>query len=528
MTIPLTFLTRYAIPLIVAAIYLGDVDIPSQFKIFDKTQRLADQVLSEAKREGQDENGNPEIFDYIIVGGGSAGALLANRLSRSSTNRVLLLEAGGDPNPIMEVPYAQRFYFDDFDPDTASLRNSMDFGYSSVKQNRSCGFTGGRCLWPRGKALGGSSSVNGLVYNRCKPRDYDRWADFTGDPTWSWDNVKDTFNSFEDYHGFYENTSGDNHGRGGEMYVGKIDFIPGVQVMEQALTEKDIPLGDLNAGSEMTYGFSKIDYNIKQGLRWGSYQAFLEPVLNRSNLVIYRYAYVHRVDTEDNGGVTKAVGVTYKRHGKLCKVRAEKEVILSAGVAESPKILILSGIGPTDHLTQLGIPTLVDLPVGKFLQDHPGVEIVGKNGTGFYVNTTFGGNWNTTQSVLEFVQNGTGPLNAFAYGYGGPDQINAYASQLLMGYLNSNGNLDRQNPDAHIYTLSRFTSNDPQNGGQDSMQFYFSAVLVNQTSTGSITLSSGDPEEKPVIDPNLFENLSEVEVMIDGKILAINYNIERN
>ncbi|CAL8118258.1 unnamed protein product [Orchesella dallaii] len=496
MTIPLGFITRYAIPLVVAALFLGDVDIPQQVEIFDKTQRLADETLSKARGEGE---GPPESFDYIIVGGGSAGALLANRLTASGENLVLLLEAGGDPNPIMDVPYAQRYYWD----------SVMDWNYTTVKQNRSCHLMGGNCIWPRGKALGGSSSVNGLLYNRCKPKDYDLWANFTGDQSWSWASIKDTFNSFENYHGFHEETAGANHGYGGEMYVGKIDYLPGVEVFEEALREKGIPTGDLNGGEEFTYGFSKIDYNIKDGLRWGTYQAFLDPILNRSNLVIYRYAYAIRVETISLGGREhRAVGVTYERHGAIRTALAQKEVILSAGVVESPKILMLSGIGPKEHLDELNITTIVDLPVGKYLQEHPGLDVTGTKG-GFRLNTTLGKDYNTSEAVLQFLQNGTGPMNGFSYETG-------YAPQLMMGYLNSSFNQDRAWPDVHIYIHEKYEASP-----EEWEEMYFSMELVRPNSTGTIKLGSSDWNEKPLIDPNFFEDMNDIEKMVDVIVIMM-------
>lgn len=294
------------------------------------------------------------------------------------------------------------------------------------------------------------------------------------------------------------------------MYVGKIDHIPGVEVVEEALREKGFIIGDLSAGTGMTYGFSRIDHNIKQGMRWGTYQAFLEPILDRSNLVIYRYAYVTRVNMIDIGdGISKAVGVTYKRHGTVYSARANLEVILSGGVVESPKLLMLSGIGPKEHLDKVGITTLVDLPVGKYLQDHPGVRIVGKNG-GFRVNTTFGKVRNSTESLLEYVQNGTGPMNNFEYW--GED-----GSQLLMGYLSSKINQDTSRPDLHVYIVEKFTKSDPTFGGRDTEKFAFSVELLGINSTGTVKLASSNPDDKPVIDPNFLSTSEEVEKIIDGK-----------
>ncbi|ODM88017.1 Alcohol dehydrogenase [acceptor] [Orchesella cincta] len=491
MTIPVGFITRYAIPLVVATLFLGDVDIPEQINIFYKTQRLSDEVLSKARGEGE---GPPESFDYIIVGGGSAGAILANRLTASGENRVLLLEAGGDPSPILDIPYAQRYFGN----------SEMNWGYTTVKQERACGATDGHCFWPRGKALGGSSSVNALVYNRCKPKDYDLWANFTGDQSWSWANIKDAYNRIEDYHGFYEESAGANHGYGGEMYVGQVDYLPGVEVFEEALKEKGIPTGDLNGGEDFTYGFTKLDYNIKNGLRWGTYQAFLEPILNRTNLVIYRYAYAIRVETESLGnGTYKAVGVTYERHGAIRTVLAEKEVIVSGGSIESPKLLMLSGIGPREHLEEMNITTILDLPVGKYLQDHPGVDVKGNNG-GFRLNTTFGKDLNSYETILQYVQNGTGPRNGFAYDGG-------FAPMVMRGYLTSSQSEDKEWPDVHVYIRERYK---PAPDEQEEVSF--GVDIQRPNSSGTIKLASNDPKEKPIIDPNFYGDLNDMELVIDG------------
>jgi len=199
--------------------------------------------------------------------------------------------------------------------------------------------------------LGGSSAVNGLVYNRCNRNDFELWANFTGDPIWKFETVVEAYKSIESYHGFYEDNPGPNHGTDGEMYVGKIEFLPGLDILFRALEERGIAIGDLNSG-ELSSGFSTLDYNIKDGLRWNTYSAFLEPILNRTNLKIYRYAWATKVHLDAN---KRAVGVTYNRHGQSRYVEARKEIILSAGVIDSPKLLMLSGIGPADHLSQFGV-----------------------------------------------------------------------------------------------------------------------------------------------------------------------------
>lgn len=504
MAIPLTFLNRVAIPLVVAALYLNKdgstgVDLSEQALLFDKTMRLSDQVLSHAKGELEVE-GEPEEFDYIVVGGGSAGAVIVNGIASHST--VLLLEAGGDPNSVLDIPFAHDVFW------SARI---MDWNYTTVQQTRACLYNlNGYCSWPRGKALGGTSSINIMLYNRCRPKDYDLWANFTGDASWSWENIKDIYNRLEDYHGLYENEDNVNntHGSNGNVYVGKVDYLPGLDILKDALQEKGIPTGDLDGG-EFNYGFSTVDYSIKDGMRWGAYQSHLQMALDKQNMLIRRYALVTKILF--NG--TRAIGVDYERHGqKGLKAFARKEVILSAGVMESPKLLMLSGIGPKEHLDYLNITTLVDLPaVGEHLQDHPGVDILGENGMGFLLNTTLGTFLNNSQFVLQFLENGTGPLNSYSR-----------SPRLMKGYLNSSFNIDKDWPEVYIYVYERFHGN--QNPPLE--EIYFTVHLARSSTEGSIKLVSNDPEDKPSIDPNFFHDPTDVEKLVD--VIQVMMNLFMN
>lgn len=343
--------------------------------------------------------------------------------------------------------------------------------------------------------------MNGLAYNRGKPQDFDRWANFTGDPSWSWESILATYNSIENYQGTYAGGQDGLHGSTGEMYVSPNGYAPGAELFEQAAREKGYPIGDMNGGRQNS-GFSRVDLNIKEGLRWGTYQAFLEPILNRTNLSIYRYALATKIETEkDPQGVVKAVGVTYERHGATFTALAGKEVLVSGGVVESPKLLMLSGLGPKEHLEELGIPTVLDLPaVGQNYDEHVGCQIQSDEG-GFKVNTTFGMDTNTTESLLQYLNNGTGPFGA---------RIVSGNNAIASGHTYSRLNDGTGWPDVHHFVFSRYF---PE---RDEQRFHFSAILHRTSSKGSVKLASRDAKDKPLVDPNLLADDVDVERFIDG------------
>jgi len=402
---------------------------------------------------------------------------------------VLLLEAGGDPDPISDIPYA-----------LPTLSNSdMWVDYVSVPQTKACVSNfGGECGFPRGKALGGSSSVNGLLYNRCNSKDYDAWANFTNDPIWRFDSVVDAFKAVENYHGFYEDTPGPTHGTEGEIYIGRMEFLPGVDVLLDALVEGGYAIGDLNSG-RFPSGFSKIDYNIKDGLRHSAYHGFLEPILSRTNLKIYRYATATKIHLDD---AKRAVGVTYSRHGQTRYVAANKEVILAAGVIDSPKLLMLSGIGPREHLAQHGIETVLEMPaVGENLQEHLGFRLYH-----WTLNTTFGSmNYTTPEAINEYVTNGTGPLLGIPW-------YNPFAPHVAMGYFTSKTYNDPSWPDIHVYINEQVLDNE----GQPEETIFVELELVRSEQTGTIRLASANPEDHPLIDPRFLQNPTDVERVVEG------------
>jgi choline dehydrogenase len=411
-------------------------------------------------------------FDYIIVGAGSAGCVLAARLSENASNRVLLLEAGGpDSGALLAMPLR---WFE------AMRTASIGWGFMSEPEpyadNR-------RIPAPRGKVLGGCSSINGMMYSRGNRADYDEWARM-GLPGWSFAEVLPYFRKSE------ANWRGESefHGTSGPMTVSR--HVPDAYVYPRLIATAQklgFPYLDDFHGAEQE-GFSTPDFHVHHGKRASTSQRYLQPVSFRPNLTVETGALATRVLTQSG----RAIGVEYLREGQTQSAHADREVILSGGTFNSPQLLLLSGIGPADELRALGIEPLLDLPgVGRNLQEHASIAMV-LDASGPF---TFDNELRLDRmmvSVARWHLSGGGVIGALPVG--------------AQGFIRTRDGLDR--PDLQLL-ISPVAMDArlwfPGWRAPRGHAFSVANVLLHPQSRGAVKLRSVDPKDKPLIQFNLLQ-----------------------
>ena len=410
-------------------------------------------------------------YDYIIVGAGTAGCVLANRLSRNRDVDVLLIEAGGRDDYLwIHIPVGYLHCIGN--PRT-------DWLYQTEPD---AGLAGRALIYPRGKVLGGSSSINGMIYMRGQSHDYERWADATGDGSWSWDHVLPMFMKSEDYYG----GSGPVHGTGGEWRVEKQRLSwPILDAFRDAAEQVGIPkTSDFNGGDN--FGCNYFDVNQKRGIRWNTAKAFLKPAASRPNLTIMTGCHVERLIIDDGEQGKVCSGVQFTGGGTAWTARSLRETILTAGAIGSPQLLQLSGIGPAGALQQHGVKVHVDAPgVGENLQDHLQLRMIFKVSNAKTLNTSAATWYGKMKIGLEYAMFQSGPMSM------APSQLGAFARS----------DPGQATPDLeyHVQPLSLEKFGDPLHAFP---AFTASVCNLRPTSRGHVRIASNDSYAAPKITPN--------------------------
>jgi choline dehydrogenase len=427
-------------------------------------------------------NNAMDSFDYIVIGSGSAGSLMANRLSADPANRVALIEAG---------PSDRKW--------PVNIKTAMPVGniflLPHAKYNWKQALTGNAAVnnrtinFPRGKLFGGCSAINGGVYIRGQKADYDAWAN-AGNEGWSYNDVLPAFKAIENYAG----PDKPWHGKGGELDVQKPkSWNPVSSAIVDAAVEAGHHRNDDFAG-ERQDGFGRYDLNQRNGTRLSSARAFLHPALDRANLTVMSETMVRRI-LFDRG---RAVGLEIEKEGARSTVSARREIILCAGAINSPQLLMLSGIGPQDHLRDMGIKLVHHLPgVGAHLQDHPTVHVAMENPSAESYAVSAKVLPRLLASPFKYLMKREGMLASNVAEAG--------------GFLCTDGS---GRPDIQITFLAGLkldARSVPRRHG------YMGLIqLLRPKSMGSVRLASNRPEDKPVIDPNFFADPHDMQTLIAG------------
>ncbi len=419
-------------------------------------------------------------FDYIVVGAGSAGCVLANRLSADPSKRVLVLEAGGRDNWIwFHIPVGYLFTI-------GNPRADWMF-----KTEPEAGLNGRSLNYPRGKVIGGSSAINGMIYMLGQAGDYDHWRQL-GLPGWSWDDVRPFFRKHVDH--FLKDS--EHHGVGGEWRVEAPRLSWEIlDAFREAAIQYGIPaVNDFNTGDNE--GICYFHVNQKFGRRWSAARGFLKPVLNRRNLRLESGCLVEGLDFTRR----RARGVRWRQNGELRSAKCRGEIVLAAGAIGSPHLLMLSGVGPAAHLAEFGIPLVLDRPgVGQNLHDHLQLRTIYKVSGVKTLNTQYASLVGRLGMGLDYALRRRGPMTM------APSQLGAFTKS------------DRTQATANIqYHVQPLSLDKFGESLHPFPAFTASVTNIRPTSRGALMLKSADPSSAPAIKPNYLSTPEDRRVAADS------------
>ncbi|XP_050069179.1 glucose dehydrogenase [FAD, quinone]-like [Anopheles maculipalpis] len=442
-------------------------------------------------------------YDFVIVGAGSAGSVLANRLSEVSDWSILLIEAGPGENLLMDIPMAAHY-----------LQNfNINWDYRTKPSDQYClAFKNNQCRFPRGKVMGGSSVLNYMIYTRGNRRDFDHWADL-GNPGWSYDDVLPYFKKLE--HSVVPDAHPAYAGKDGPLTISYPRFRSDTaKAFVQGAIENGAPYVDYNGPTQI--GVSYIQSTTKDGKRDSTNVAYLYDMRDRSNLHVKKSSQVTRIlfDRSTN----RATGVRFYHQGRFYTVRARREVIVSAGAIGSPHLLMLSGIGPAEHLRANGIKPIADLPVGYNFQDHTAA-----GGLTFLVNNTQTLKYKDVfrlENFMKYQYEKQGPFTSI----GGCEAIAFYDSERPRDpdgwpdfeLLHIGGTI-AADPTYEVnfnYKPKTFKKlfGDIQRKGMDGFTVF--PLIMRPRSKGRITLNGSNPFRYPIIEPNYFSDPYDLDISV--------------
>ncbi|RZC43261.1 glucose dehydrogenase [FAD, quinone]-like, partial [Asbolus verrucosus] len=451
---------------------------------------------------------DPTEYDFIIIGAGASGSVLANRLSERPEWKVLVLEAGAPETPFTQIPHLGRL-----------LQNTdYNWAYVTTPQKNWCkGMINNQCAIAGGKALGGGTAINGMLYTRGNAKDYDLWAD-QGNDGWCYNDVLPYFKKAEDAD--LEDFDHKYHNRGGPFHLEHPQYL--THITDDTLAAgKELGLDTVDYNGKEQLGLGVVQINSKRGKRQSTAQAYLEPARTRHNLSIKPLSHVIKIIISPH--TKEATGVEYLHDGKLYSAKAHKEVILSAGAINTPQILMLSGIGPKEQLEKLEIPLVQDLRVGHNFKDH-----IAFFGLDLVYNETQTEEHDESDEILEYLKNGKGPLTS--------------TGCEVIGYLQTEISKDSAKyPDIEIFFSSKKLSAKPGLNPfrlkdevyeslwkpvDDKKAINIGVMLAHPKSTGSVVLKDKDPLHHPLIDPNQLSDPDEEDLntLVAGIRKAVSFS----